>query len=385
MTSPQPLASLAFAVAAGLLTALPVLARDTDMGVSATEIRIGMVNAQSGPAGGLGQSMRQGTEAVFKEINSQGGVHGRRLSLRVADDGYEPERTATETLRLAQEEAVFSFLGFVGTPTANAALPLIRELEVPVIGIVSGAQSMRVPVTRQVFNIRASYDDETEALVGLLFDKGARSVGVVHQFDGFGLSVLSGTERALKRRGATVSATGTFQRNTTAIRSALGAMLETQPEVVVLAGTYEPVAAFIKAARAAGLKSRFATVSFVGTSNLLGLLGEEGEGLVISQVVPFPDDDTVAITRECRRLLARHEGAALNFLNFEGCIGAQVLVKALQSAGAKPSRAAVIEALESMRRIDLGGMPVVFDASNHQASNDVYLTQVRKGAITKIR
>ncbi len=354
-------------------------------GLTATAIHIGMVNAQTGPSAGLGQSMRKGVEAVFAEVNQRGGVHGRQLLLDVADDAYEPPQTITETLRLAQENPVFAFIGFVGTPTTNAVLPIIQDMALPVIGVVSGAQTLRNPLTREVFNVRASYQQETEALVAKLFENGAKSIGVVYQFDGFGVSVLAGTSQALNKRGAGVLATGSFQRNTTAIRTALAAMLESQPDAIVFAGTYEPAAAFIQAARAAGLKSQFATVSFVGITNLLALAADASEGLLVSQVVPFPYEDTLAVTRECRRLLTLHQHSTLTFVELEGCISARVLVGALESAGPTPTRPALIAALEHMQDVDLGGVRIAFGPEKHQAMDTVYLTQVRNGTIVKLR
>ena len=128
-------------------------------GVSPTEIKIGMVNVQTGPAAGLGKGMKSGAEAVFKAVNAKGGVNGRKINLVVGDDGYEPNKSVDETLRMIEQEKVFSLFGYVGTPTANAVLPIVKEMDVPLVGAFTGAMSLRQPVTKQVFNVRASYDD----------------------------------------------------------------------------------------------------------------------------------------------------------------------------------------------------------------------------------
>jgi len=354
-------------------------------GVSADEIRIGMVNVQSGPAAGLGKGMRSGAEAVFKAVNAKGGVNGRKINLLVGDDGYEPDKAVDETLKMIEQQKVFSLFGYVGTPTANAVLPIVKEMDVPLLGAFTGTMSLRQPVTRQVFNVRASYDDEAESLVAHFIAKGARTVAVFYQDDGFGLAVLSGTEKALKKRSMQVSAKGTFQRNTLAIKTGLAAMLDAKPDAVVMVGPYAPLAAFIKEARAAGLKSQLATVSFVGTDNLVAQVGKDGDGVLISQVVPFPADDDFAITRECREAVKANNGEALGFVNFEGCITAKVLVAALERAGKEPSREGLVGALTGMQGVDLGGMKVGFAADNHQASSAVFLTQIRDGRITKLR
>lgn len=367
---------------AALALASPMSHAET--GVSETEIKIGMVNAQSGPASGLGLGMRAGAEAVFAEVNAKGGVHGRKITLAVADDGYEPDRTVDETLKMIEEGKVFALFGYVGTPTANAALPIVKEMHVPLIGLFTGAKTLRAPVTPEVFNVRASYGDEAEALVAHFLSKGAKTVGVFYQDDGFGAAVLSGTEAALARRNMQVVAKGTFQRNTTAIQTGLGAMLEAKPDAIVMVGPYTPLALFIKEARASGLKSQLATVSFVGTDNLVAQVGKDGNGVLISQVVPFPEDNNVALTQACREALAK-QNIKLGFVNFEGCVTAKVLVAALEKAGKDVTRTALIDTLHAMKNLDLGGMTVTFTPDNHQASNAVFLTHIQDGHIAKIR
>ena len=370
---------------AAALAALPFSAALATDGITASEIRIGMVNVQSGPAAGLGKGMRSGAEAVFKAVNAKGGVNGRKINLIVGDDGYEPDKAVDETLKMIEQQKVFSLFGYVGTPTANAVLPIVKEMDVPLIGAFTGAMSLRQPVTKQVFNVRASYDDEAETLVAHFMAKGAKTVAVFYQDDGFGLAVLSGTEKALKKRSMQVVAKGTFQRNTVAIKTGLAAMLEAKPDAIVMVGPYTPLAAFIKEARSAGLKAQLGTVSFVGTDNLVSQVGRDGDGVVISQVVPFPEDNDLAVTRDCRAALVASGGEVLGFVNFEGCITAKVLVAALEGTGATPEREGLLNSLGNMKAVDLGGMKFSFAADNHQASNEVFLTQIRDGKITKLR
>ena len=366
---------------AAMLSCAMGAAKATD-GLTATEVKLGMVNVQTGPASGLGKGMRSGAEAVFKAINAKGGVHGRKVNLVVGDDGYEPEKAVDETLKMIEQQKVFSLFGYVGTPTANAVIPIVKEMDVPLVGLFTGAMSLRQPVTKQIFNVRASYDNEAETLVEHFMSKGAKTVAVFYQDDGFGAAVLSGTDKALKKRSMTILAKGTFQRNTVAIKTGLTAMLEAKPDAIVMVGPYTPLAAFIKEARAAGLKSQLGTVSFVGTDNLVGQVGKDGDGVVISQVVPFPEDNDLAITRECREALGSEK---LGFVNFEGCITAKVMVAALDKAGKAPTRAGLIDALQGMKGVDLGGLTVGLSADNHQAFNQVFLTQIQGGKITKLR
>jgi ABC-type branched-subunit amino acid transport system substrate-binding protein len=361
------------------------LAHANTDGVTASALRIGMVNVQTGPASGLGKGMRSGAEAVFKQVNAKGGVHGRQIELLVGDDGYEPDKAVDETLKMIEQQKVFSLFGYVGTPTGNAVLPIVKEMDVPLVGLFTGAMTLRQPVTKQVFNVRASYDDEAETLVAHFMAKGAKTVAVFYQDDGFGQAVLSGTDKALKKRNMNILAKSSFQRNTMAVKAGLAALVEAKPDAVVMVGTYAPLAAFIKEARVAGLKSQLATVSFVGTDNLVAEVGKDGDGVVISQVVPFPEDNDLPIQRECRAALLAHGGERLGFVNFEGCITAKVMVAALERAGKTPDRAGLVSSMVGMAGVDLGGVKISFAENNHQALSDVFLTQIRDGKITKVR
>lgn len=380
---PKPtLPQLAFAAFALCLSTVAMADQD---GVTDSEIKLGMVNVQTGPASGLGKGMRAGAEAYFKELNAKGGVHGRMVKLVVADDGYEPNRAVDETLKMIEGEKAFALFGYVGTPTTNAVIPIVKEMDVPLVGAFTGAMSLRQPVTNQIFNVRASYDDEAETLVAHMIGKGAKSIAVFYQDDGFGTAVLSGTEKALKRRNMAVAAKSTFQRNTVAVKTGLAAMLDAKPDAIVMVGPYTPLAAFIKEARAAGLKSQLATVSFVGTDNLVAEVGKDGEGVLISQVVPFPEDNELPAARECRDAISKHSGDKLGFVNFEGCLTARVVAAGLEKAGKSVSRKGLIDALSAMKGTNLGGLTVAFTPDNHQAFDQVFLTQIRDGKITKLR
>ncbi|MEZ5740717.1 MAG: ABC transporter substrate-binding protein [Burkholderiaceae bacterium] len=371
----------ALALWACLLLPVPTFAQT---GITDDAIRLGMVNAQSGPASGLGQGMLAGAKAVFDAVNLNGGIHGRRIELLVADDGYEPDQAIDQTLAMIEDEQVFALFGYVGTPTANAVLPIVREMQVPLVGLFTGAGTLRSPVTREVFNVRASYDDEAEAMIAHFLSQGAGTVGVFYQDDGFGKAVLSGTRKALTRRGMQVHATGTFTRNTMAVKQGLADLIRAQPDAIVMVGTYAPLAGFIREARANGLTSQLATVSFVGSENLVGALDGAGDGVIISQVVPSPDRKDIAAVNECRDLVHRHSGQALGFVNLEGCLSAKVMLGGLALAGRDLNREKLITALESMKAFDLGNLTIGFSRDDHQAFKQVFLTQIVDGRVIRI-
>ncbi|WP_230943225.1 ABC transporter substrate-binding protein [Burkholderia stagnalis] len=348
-------------------------------------IRVGMVNAQSGDAAGLGRALRIGAQAVFDDANARGGVHGRRIDLVVDDDQYDPDRTIDGTLEMIEQRKVFALFGYVGTPTTTAVLPIVKDTGIPLVGAFTGAMSLRRPVIPEVVNIRASYEDETRVLVDHLIARGgATRFAVFYQDDASGLAVLAGTRLALRRHGLDVVATGTFRRGTTAVETGLVSVLEGRPDVVIMVGPYTPVAAFIRAARREGLRARLATVSFVGTDDLLRLVGADGDGMLITQVVPLSRSDR-DVTRDCMRLIARRfPEEPVGVVGLEGCIDAKVMLIGLERAGPAPTRAGLLHALESIRHLDIGGVVVDLGADNHQALNTVFLSEIERGRVVPL-
>ena len=250
-----------------LLGALAVGGAKAEDGVSDDEIRLGMVNAQSGPAAGLGKGMHAGAQAYFARINAEGGVHGRKISLLLRDDGYEPARTAEQTRQLIASGAVFALFGYVGTPTSRAAMPIALQAEVPYLFPFTGAEVLRRPVHDWVFNVRASYFDETEALVERMTgDLGLSKVALLMQDDSFGETVKSGLAGALHRRELKIHGEARLQRNSLDVATAVAELKRSQPEAIFFVGTYRQLAAAIRQARVAGLEASFFTVSFVAVS-----------------------------------------------------------------------------------------------------------------------
>src|SRR5262245_55884766 len=267
------------------------VAAHAEPGVFDDRILFGQSAAFDGPAAALGLGMREGLLASFNEANATGGVNGRRLELVSYDDGYEPEKAIANTKRLIKENGVFALVGEVGTPTSNAAQPITTEAGVPFIGPFTGAAFLRNPALGNVINIRGSYDQETEAWIEhLTTDLGMSRIGILYQDDTFGRAGLSGVSKAMEKRGMKLVAEGTFARNTTAVKTALLAIRKAGPEAVVMVGPYKPCAEFIKLAHRLKLNTIFVNISFVGANALAKELGGDGKGVVVTQVVPFPED-----------------------------------------------------------------------------------------------
>jgi ABC-type branched-subunit amino acid transport system substrate-binding protein len=344
-------------------------------GVSDGKIVFGQVAALTGPAQDLGQGMRQGILAAFDEANRHGGAAGRTLVLKSLDDGYEPEKTVEATKKIIEEDKVFALIGAVGTPTSKAGQPIATAAKVPFIGPFTGAEFLRNPYNRYVVNLRASYFQETEAWIEhLTKDLGISKIAILYQDDAFGLAGLEGVQRALAKRNMTLVASGSFKRNTTAVKSALLDIMKGAPEVVVTVAPYKPVAEFIKTAHQIKLDALFVAISFVGSDSLAKELGSEGAGVVISQVVPSPWDVSLPVVAAYQSALTATDAKAKpGFVSLEGYLVGRLAVEGLKRVSGTPTREKLLDAIASSP-IDLGGVVLNYGPGKNQGSDQVFFT-----------
>ena len=360
-------------------------ARAEEQGVTNQEIIIGISNALTGPAAALGTGVKDGAMTYFQKINNAGGVNGRKIKVISYDDGYEPNRTVENTNKLINNDKVFALFGYVGTPTSIAALPIINEAHMLFWGPFTGAELLRMPVKKNIFNVRGSYDDEAEMQVKYLTEKlGKKKIGVFIQDDAYGLSVKLGVVKALKKRNLEIMGEGTYERNTENVDAGLAAVKSYNPDAVVMVGTYKAMAAFIKKAKAQGFNPIFLNVSFVGTAALVKELAGTGGDVIVTQVMPSPYDSPLPLVRQYRQDMHAAGHYELDYTDLEGYVDAVVFVEVLKKVTGPLTRESFITAAEKMNTT-VGGLTFTFTAENHQAMSKIYLTKIEGSRVVEIQ
>jgi len=348
-------------------------------GVSADTIVFGQAAALTGPASALGQGMKAGIEAAFAEANAKGGVAGRHLKLISKDDGYEPDKSITATNALIQDDKVFALIGPVGTPTSAATQPIAASASVPFIGAFTGAAFLRDPKLSNVINVRASYDEETDAWVQHLTDDlHISKIAIFYQDDAFGRAGLSGFKKAMEKRNLSIVAEGTYERNTIAVKTALLDIKRAEPEAVVMVGAYKPCAEFIRLAHKVDFNPAFVNISFVGATALAKELGDDGKGVIVSQVVPFPWDSSIKVVADYQAAMKSIDpNAKPEFVSLEGYLVGRLAVASLQKVGANPSREAFLKTIKDTGTFDFGGLTMEFRPGQNQGLHKVFMTVIQ--------
>jgi ABC-type branched-subunit amino acid transport system substrate-binding protein len=363
-------------------------------GVTDTEIRFGISAPFSGSAKELGQNMQRGIDAAFREANANGGVHGRQLRLVAADDGYEPARTAETMKQLFEKDQVFGVVGNVGTPTAVVSVPYALQRKMLFFGAFTGAGLLRNdPPDRYVFNYRASYAEETAAMVHYLVKvKRLRpeQIAVFAQQDPYGDSGFAGVTKAVRSLGGNDGAILrlNYQRNTVNVEDAV-AQLQAHKSTkgrlpiraVVMVPTYRAAAKFIEKTRDLYPDMIYSSVSFVGSTalaNELMLLGSKfATGVMVTQVVPALEGSSSLVLNYKGALAKYFPGEAPDYVSLEGYVMANVLIAALKRNGPDLDTEKLVQTLENLRDYDIGlGTLVTFGPSEHQGVHKVWGTQL---------
>ena len=395
--APSPSPSLAAVIAPSSATAataptapLPQpLPTSTARGVTANEIRFGIVGPFSGPTKELGRQMKLGIDAAFNRVNDAGGVEGRMLKLISADDGYEPSRTADAMKQLYDKEQVFGFIGNVGTPTAAVAVPFALERRTLFFGAFTGANILRNdPPDRYVFNYRASYAEETAAVVHYLIKLRRlqpKQIAVFAQQDSYGDAGFAGVAKAFRSLGLNDAAIMrlNYKRNTVDVDDAVNQLKaqKLQIRAVVMVASYRAAAKFIEKTRDLFPGMIYSNVSFVGSTSLaeeLMLLGPRyASGIIVTQVVPAVGGYSSAVLEYKNALAKYFPGESPDYVSLEGYVAANVLIQALKRTGPQLDTEKLIDVLENTRNLDLGlGAPLTYGRAEHQASHKIWGTAI---------
>jgi branched-chain amino acid transport system substrate-binding protein len=386
----QPSAQTTVAVATPTVApAVPLGTLPAVRGVTDKEIRFGIVGPFSGSARELGRQMKLGIDTAFNRTNDAGGVNGRMLRLLAADDGYEPSRTLDAMKQLYDKDQVFGYIGNVGTPTAAVAIPYALERRTLFFGAFTGANILRNdPPDRYVFNYRASYAEETDAVVHYLIKirrLQARQIAVFAQQDAYGDAGFAGVAKAFRSLGVNDAAILrlNYKRNTVDVDDAVSQLKaqKLQIRAVVMVAAYRAAAKFIEKTRDSYPGMIYSNVSFVGSTALadeLMLLGPRfANGVIVTQVVPAVGGYSSAVLEYKNALAKYFPGEAPDYVSLEGYIAANVLIQGIRQAGPQLDTEKLIDNLEAMRNIDLGlGTALNFGRAEHQASHKIWGTAI---------
>lgn len=377
-------------------------------------IVLGMSAAFKGPTGGLGIELYRGAMAYFEHVNRNGGIYGKKIVIKAYDDGYNPIPTIKNTIKLVEEDNVFTLFNYVGTPTVTRILPILKSYSNRNIYLFfpfTGALPHRKPpYDEYVFNLRASYEQETGGLVENFIKIGRKKIGIFYQADAYGRSGWDGVRKTLAKYGSKIVAEATYKRGakySDSFKKQVEILKNAGADAVISVGAYAACAGFIRDARDMGWDVPIANVSFVGSEFMINLLLEEEKktgrkytyNLINSQVVPSYEDMSLRAVKEYRDLMDKYNPLPpselmepdyrplkYSFVSFEGFLNAKVIVEVLKKLGKEPKRENIKKVVEHIKNLDIGiDEKISFSPTKHQALNKVYYTTYKDGKFVPIK
>jgi len=343
--------------------------------VTAQELRLGMSAPLSGTRAVAAKELRSGLEAALRQANASGGVAGRQVALDVKDDGGQPQRALENTRAFVADARVVALTGYVGAEPVSGSLRVIEAARLAVIGVLSGAESLRQDDNRNIFHVRAGHAQEATAIVTQLDHMGIEQIGILHQDDSLGRDGLDGARAELSRLA--IRPTGVVRiddQGKDADRAARDMSVEPAGAVIVIAND-RATGAFVRAMKVAGQNPRYLAVSDADGESLVRSLGPLARGFGVSQVVPLPTSAVRQVVREYQAAMLAAGQRTFSHQSLEGYLYGRVALEAMRRVGRDITRERVMQSMETLD-VDLGGYRVRFSGRSRQGSVFTEMTVV---------
>ena len=348
---------------------------DDNAGVTGSEIRLGMSNALSGPVAAVCLPASEGAKAWLEKVNADGGVHGRKLTVDVLDDGSEAPRAAAN-VRTLTDKNVFAIFGGCGTVSAAAIETALKGSDVPYLFPYAALPDLIEPTQSNVFSLLPLYRDQIYTAVDQVVSTDPGSVyTVTSQIPGYE-STVAGAEAGTKEAGGDLIDSALLPATNAPAEQEAAKAGENHMDYLAMTVLAPDAARMLNAlADADELPSKavIGASPFAAQSFAAALSPRAGQLLeTLSPTVP-PTDPAA---KDCVDALTKYSPETKpDALALFGCAGAQVLVAALDAAGDDPTRSKLTAALEDMSDDQVSSMlpPVSFSAKSHLGLNSMFL------------
>lgn len=370
-------------LAASLLLAVAP-ANAAEPGVTADSITLGQSTPLSGPQGDVGQDLVRGAKVYFDALNAKGGINGRKVVLVSKDDLYDPKKTVANIEGFLVANDTLATFNVFGTQNNEMILPIAQKAGLPMLMPYSGAPSIRKTDYKGLFNLRASYADEVDKLIQHMTTIGFKKIAIAYQNNSYGKEVLNAAVAALERHNLKPVATASVEIDASDAAAATTKLLGAQPDALLLGLVGKPSLDVIKDVNLARKGLQMYGPSPLASASNIKALGQDAVGLIVSQVMPFPQNMSVPVVREYQQAMKAAGFNDFTHLSLEGYIDAKVATEGLRRAGKDLTRESLIKAMQSIQSYDVGGLEISFNKGAGSASKFVELTVINsQGKLVK--
>ena len=363
-------------VRSGWLLALALSTLPLTAAHAQTAIVVGQSCDLSGSSSSRVKEYTKGVDAFIDRLNAQGGVNGRPVKLVRYDDAFLPEKTLENTKRLVEQDGALVLFGMGSAPGTTAIMPYAAEKKVPVFGSLSGAMGLRKPQP-MLFHFRASFVDEVNRIASYFSTTSTKKIAVLATDLPIGKDGIAAFESAAKVRGLDIVKIARVSADMKNLGESVATIAAAQPQAVLILAPAGPGIQFTEALKKARVTGRLVGLSVMSSDSLYKALGDQVQGMVITQVVPFPWNHLLDMTRDYQKLMVGAK-IPLSVDSMEGYMSARLLTEGLKAAGPKLTRDSFVAGLEAMNRKDVGGLQVTFSPEDRSLTHLVDITMIGK-------
>lgn len=352
-------------------------------GVTPNEILIGQDIDMSGPIAVRMKPLMQAADAWFEKVNAAGGVNGRKIRVVRLDSGNKPDKTR-ENVQALEKQGVFAMWAISGTGNVAAALPMLTEKGIPLIGSTSGADSFYTKRNPILINLKAGYGDEIRRMMTHLKESYTTRVAIIYIDNGFGKEALRSAQEAAKANNLELVSVSSHKEDGSDIDAAVQAAAKAKPAAVLMLTLSGPAPKVIDAYAKTGHQAQVFALSIIASDALYKAIGDKSRGVIVTQVMPFPYDRNIPIVREYQDLVGAKGVKDFSHAGVEGYVYAKALTEGLQAAGKNPTREGLVAAFEKLDNKNLGGLKLSFSPEKHNGSDFVEITMIgREGRLVR--
>ncbi len=370
-----------FGVLAGMLLASASVW--ATQGVGKAEITLGTIQDLSGPLAGYGKAARNGMQLRIDEINEQGGVHGRKLVLKVEDSGYDPKRAVLAAQKLVNQDKIFLMAGHIGTAGNVASFPVQFDKNVVNFMPLTAAREMYEPTHRLKYAMLSTYYDQMHTVLPrMVKEKNAKKVCAIYQDDEFGLEVLRGAEAAMKDMGSALVEKTSFKRGATDFSSQVARMKAAGCDLVVLGTVIRETIGTIAEARKTGFNPVFfgSVAAYTDLIHKLGGKAMDGLYATMTAQTPYLDDATQTLRFWATKYKTKFNEDPGIFAAY-GYLIMDLFIQGAQKAGTNLTTDSFIKAMDTLTtQPDMFGGPALsFSATKRLGNATSRLSQIQDG------
>lgn len=346
-------------VSLALLVGTTAIVR-AEVGVTDTTIKVGSIQPLSGPPALAAQNTVLALKLYFQYINDEGGIHGRKIKLLFEDDGYSPPRTVAAAKKLILRDEIFCFVANMGSPTVPTIFPILQEKKIPLYGTLGAARVFYDPPKRYVFSIFLPYDVMSRLIVDFIVkdlnDKNPK-IAFIGPDDEMGKTALKGAEEGMGVYGLKLVAKDWYKRTAVDFLSQVLNVYRARPDYVIITSIVRETLGILSEARKLNWRPQFFSYYVALGDGVVKLAGDDARRLMSIADKALIDSDVPGMVKY-RSLVKKYQSdEKIDYAyHLQAYFTALVFVEGLKRAGKDLTRERLVDALETLKNFETGGI-----------------------------